>query len=329
MKRSISYPLSQGLLESLQWRVGRKLLIITIIILSDIAIAGDKQAPSRPFDETVESCKNYKDEVYQALHDQFQKEISCISSTKANISEGEECNDLTGRVHKGVIAWPHCQEAEYHCSLVRSSEDASLCMKQAKSQYGLEFPKADGIFSDFSKADTLFSEIKEGYHAVINPVAYLNERVVQNLSEANKDALINSVFNEYGKLSPYGVKVTDQFYNWGFKKLTLNSKQLSRNPIIKAIQRESFTALGNMQQQMLGEIQGLQDSIKDVGTHYPQSSKPARTAIQAGTARKPVIPKASAPSSPECAILSDGVAASDLSIDHPGQFEALVKKCGG
>lgn len=312
-----------------QWKTGGKLLLFAIVFFPHITLAGDKNVPSRPFNETVENCKAYKDEAYKALHDQFQKELSCISSTRANISKGEECNDLTGRVHKGIIAWPHCQDAEYHCALVRASDDASQCMKQAKSLEGLGSPKTDRILSDFIKADTLVSEIKDDYHAVRNPVKYLNDKVVGKLTEANKDAFISAVFNGDGKLSPYGVKVTDQFYNWGFKKTTLNSKLMSNNPIIQAIQSASFTSLGNMQQQMLGEIQGLRDSIKDMETHYPQRSTPTRTLIQATTPRKTIDSKLPAPSSPECAILSDGVAASNLSIDHPGQFEALMKKCGG
>jgi len=31
----------------------------------------------------------------------------------------------------------------------------------------------------------------------------------------------------------------------------------------------------------------------------------------------------------ECAVLNDGVRASNLSIDHPEQFAALIQKCGG
>jgi hypothetical protein len=332
MKRSPSILRGRFVFKVFQCVIVGKILVFTIIFLPGITLAGDKLVPSRPFNETLENCKAYKDEVYQALHNQFEKELSCISSTRANISKGEECNDLTGRVDKGVMAWPHCQDAEYHCALVRASDDASRCMKQAKSLEGLGSPKTDKMLSDLIKADTLVSEIKDGYHAVRNPVQYLNDKVVEKLTEANKDAFISAVFNGDGKLSPYGVKVTDQFYNWGFKKTALNSKLMSDNPIIQAIQSESFTALGNMQQQMLGEIQGLRDSIKDMQTHYPQPSTPTRTLIQASTPRKPVDSKSPAPSSPEspeCAILSDGVAASNLSIDHQGQFEALMKKCGG
>ncbi|UVJ45560.1 hypothetical protein NVV94_08385 [Pseudomonas sp. LS1212] len=316
-------------LEKRQWVMSGSLLLFAIAIIPDITMAGDKVVPNRPFNETVENCKAYKDEAYQALHDQFQKELSCISSTRANISKGEECNDLTGRVHKGIIAWPHCQDAEYHCALVRASEDATQCMKQAKSQEGLGSPKTDKMLSDVIKADTLASEIKEDYHVLRDPIGYLNDKVVEHLTEANKHAFINSVFNEDGKLNPYGVKVTDQFYNWGFKKMTLDSRLMSNNPIIQAIQSESFTALGNMQQQMLGEIQDLRNSIKNMEMHYPQPAPPTKTFNQASTPSKPVISKTTAPSSPECAILSNGEEASNLSIDHPEKFAALIQKCGG
>lgn len=312
-----------------QWTMGGKLVLLALFAFSGITRAGDKYIPSRPLDESVENCKAYKDEAYQALHNQFQKELSCISSTRANISEGEECNDLTGRVHQGVMAWPQCQDAEYHCALVKASENATLCMKQAKSREVLGSPKIDSMLSHVTKADTLFSQVKGDYQAVKNPAEYLRSRVIDKLTEDNKHTLINSVFDGDGKLSPYGIKVTDEFYNWGFKKTTLESNLISSNPIIQAIQSESFSTLGNMQNQMLGELQALRGAIKNMEAHYSQPPNPGRTVTQTSRPKKAVRSEAPIRSSPECAILSDGVVSSNLSIDHPGQFEALVKKCGG
>ena len=306
-----------------------KLLMVAIFFAPDFILADNKIIPSRPFVENVENCKAYKEAAYQALHDQFQKESSCITATRANISRGTECNDLTGQVQEGVLAWPHCEDAEYHCALVRASEDASGCMRQAKAQENYERPKADSVLTDMVKADALVSEIRDDYRMVRNPEEYLKGRVVDKLAEANKNAFMNSVFDSSGKLSPYGVKVTDQFYEWGFKNLTLNAELMSYNPIIQAIQRESFTALGNMQQQMLGELQGLRDSIKGMETHNFEASSVIRIFTQDSAAREQAGSKAPAPSLPECAVLADGVAASNLSIDHPARFEALIKACGG
>ncbi|MCP1501209.1 hypothetical protein J2Y86_005916 [Pseudomonas migulae] len=298
-------------------------LACAAVISPNISMAANKPVPSRPFVETIENCKEYKDEAYHALHAQFEKELSCISSTSANISKGMECDDLTGRVYKGILAWPHCQDAEYHCALVRASDDAYQCMKDARAQKSLESPSTDKIFSDVIKSDKLVSEIKDKYQLIKDPKEYLKSAVINKLSDESRELITKAVFNEEGQISPYGAKVTNQFYAWGFKKTALNPKLLSQNPIIQAIQKESFGALGNMQQQMLGEILNLRQSIKSMDDSYAGSAKHSSVPIKAS------ISNGAPSSSPDCAILSDGIKASNMSIDHPESYATLIEKCGG
>lgn len=293
-------------------------LLVALLVAPTSVLAGEKDIPGHPVIESVENCKAYKEDVYQALHAQFQKELSCISSTSADISYGAECNDLTGQVSTGLHAWPHCQDAEYHCALVRASADADQCPEQSRAQSSRS-SGTDKVLSDIIEADALVGEINAYPAFVTDPEGYIREKIADKLSEENKRKFVDTVFDTNGRLNPYGIEATDQFYDWGFKKMTQSSTFMSENPIIRAIQSESFEALGSMQQQMLGEMQGLRKTIKEMGDAYP---RPGKTSTVTGSSKQPAAAS-------ECAVLNDGVRASNLSIDHPEQFAALIQKCGG
>lgn len=163
-------------------------LLVALLVASTSVLAGEKDIPGHPVIESVENCKAYKEDVYQALHAQFQRELSCISSTSADISYGAECNDLTGQVSTGLHAWPHCQDAEYHCALVRASADADQCLEQSRAQSSRS-SGTDKVLSDIIEADALVGEINAYPAFVTDPEGYIREKSQTNSARRTNASL--------------------------------------------------------------------------------------------------------------------------------------------
>lgn len=280
--------------------------------------------PQRPVVETVEACESYHHAAWKMLHAEYESSSRCRSSTRAKIGPGKECGMLTKTVRSTILAWPQCGNPEAECALRIAFDDSFDCMNSARKKQREKEKEASRYLSEMKDTEAALNKVKDVYSFINDPEEYVKKKIIEKANRETQVQLREYFFDENGKITPLGKKDADDLYAWGFGKITISNKALSSNKLIRAIQNSSFTSIGNFQQQMISEMLGLKSSIKSFGAEL---GFPAPTY----TKSIPVTPVKQAQkssSAPECAILNDGVRASDLSIDNPDAFERLVARCG-
>lgn len=308
------------------YRAANALLLISALGLAPSFTLAEESVPERPNNITESTCKQYSSDAWAALHAEYDREQQCMSSTRANISQGSECNELTMSVHHGIMAWPHCQNAERHCALKAAFNDSFNCMaqarKNAKDKQGLR-----DTLETAKSADEALSTARKIHDFISDPDAFVAKYVIDKATEASRQGLRKTVLNENGKLTPLGYEAADELYDWGFKRSTVDSGLLSDNPLINAIQSESFNGLAGIHQQMLLEMNGLGAAISTFGDMREpamkrlESTRPPETSTAA--------PAKAKVAGGDCSILDDARSATNLSIEDPAKFDALMARCGG
>jgi hypothetical protein len=283
----------------------------------------DSSVPQRPLEETVEACEGYHHAAWQMLHAEYERSSRCRSTTRANIGPGRECGMLTKTVRSTILAWPQCGNPDEECALRIAFDDSFDCMNAARKRQREKDNEASQHLSQMKDSEDALNKVKDAYSFLDDPREYITNRIIDKANQSSQTQLRQYFFDEKGKITPLGTQDANDLYAWGFGKITISNKALSENALIRAIQNSSFTSIGNFQQQMISEMLGLKSSIKNFGSELnsPQS---------AYTKAAPAIPTKKTPRpavAPECAILSDGLKSSDLSIDHPEEFERLIARC--
>ncbi|MNR98882.1 hypothetical protein D3C72_301030 [compost metagenome] len=274
----------------------------------------------RPLPETAESCQEYLKITHRQLKEEYERVSQCRSTTPPNISTGAECGFISHKVVQNIMAWPHCENAQRMCSLKIAFDDALKCVHDANMRKSKKDRDLRDSLNKIKEAD---DKISEAISVIRDPVSYVENKIFRHL-EVDVQAKLRATFlNENGKITPLGVKETDELYAWGFDKTTQNKNLISNNSLISAIQKSSFTNIGKFHQQMLGEMQTINASIARFENEYDSQFK-QQPAMKS-------MPKKSLPPSSgvDCTILSDGKRSSELSIDNPDKFNELITLCGG
>lgn len=294
---------------------------LSAMLISTWSIAEDK-IPQRPLEETIENCKKYVQVTHQQLHDEYQRTSQCMSATPSRIAPGSECSALTNTVIQTVRAWPHCENSQKTCALRIAFDDALKCQSDAIQRNNSKNKKLEKSLGEIKEIETQLNNLEKLSSLIKDPAAFVEDKIGRYLEGETKTKFRSIFLDESGRITPLGVKDTNELYAWGFDKTTKTNNLSSNNSIIRAVQESSFTSISNIHQQMLGEMDALNSSIVKFGKELKVQTKQSQT--NKSTTIKPTSTQAS---KENCSILNDGKLSSDLSIDYPEKFQELIKKC--
>ena len=281
------------------------------ISISAQSFASDlKTYPTHP---TVEACTEYLKSHQTALKVENTRQVQCMSDTEPKVSHGSECSYTQKKViFKTAMAWPHCENAAYECSLNNAVDKGFACLAEARRK----MPGSNSETLDAEKkASALIYAYNQKESAFTNPAKFINEKILTQVSRESKDHIVKSYFNPDGEINPNKHKEINQTYDWIFNKIDLTPGLLSSNPLINAIQADSFNGIESFHQNILMEFNSLQYDI-DKFDQMPTQPKPVMSASQSSTNE-----------SSECSILSDGIKSSNLANENPDFFYQLMEHC--
>lgn len=275
--------------------------------------AWSQPLPARPDVPTVAACQAYLQATYAALQAYYAQSSACMSSTPPRIAVGPECSTTRRQVIMGTRAWPHCGQAEQHCSLLRANDDARVCVEQARSrerEQGQAREAALKLKQMEDEARHAYGTLEAARRLVDDPRVFVKTELARWLDRS----IVSSLFDRGGQLSERGLTQTQQLYDYIFDATAGNRGLYAANPLISAIQEQAFDQLRRIMHDTLASQDKL---IAEVGRI---TQDPAPRPIKSAPA--PRRPEASV----DCSIL-DSPAGSDLAIDAPERFEELVRRC--
>lgn len=293
------------------------------LLLLFICMGSGVNAQQRPVPPSIEGCRAYLQQVIAQLRTSGARSTSCMKKTSPRIEyHVQVCNSRTHMLQDGYTAWGQCFEEANECRLLNAQDDAYSCMREAR-QHATETQKNQLALESLNKAESAvrearsnFSDVKSAWN---DPKRFMREKVASRLQAGVMPDLEDS----RGRFTKRGETLTQETYDFLFKRTIGNQDLYASNPIIGAIQGSTADEIRRAHREAIYLMEQLPKMASD------QSIPPAwKSETTDFIPQPPPRPVASGPSrgADDCAIL-DGPQRADLAMDEPERFEALVRRC--
>jgi hypothetical protein len=297
------------------------LIFLSFFTLSAVNWAYAQQRPVPP---SVEGCRAYLHQLIKRMSALNEKSLSCMSHTDPHIVfHVQVCNYSGHRMVDGYQAWPQCSNDAEECQLLDAEKDAYSCLDEAYAKNATDTEKRMRTVESLNKAESAVKELHSNFNNIKrawdDPMQFMKEKIGSRV----QSELIPKLDDGTGHFTHRGEKLTQETYDYIFKKTIGNKSLMSSNPIIQAIQGSAAEEINKAFSDSIYQMDQLQKSMSDVSLPPTwrgenQSSKPQPAVRSTQQARSK--------SGDDCGLL-DGPGHADLAMDEPEKYAELIRRC--
>lgn len=299
-------------------RTGYELINMTIIFIGiflvlDGSVLNASELPTSPQNPTAQDCQQLSKEYYRIILDLHKQVNACFKQpTKFGIEK-----NCSGRYES--LAWVQCNYIDIEICKVKESqkEQVSIC-KTRIVRDNLNEKSNENIVQSLSKWNDSVSKIETAFdktkHFITDPSKFLLDESRKALQDKAYDYVVDKIFGQnHDKLED--PSLGNELYKTISKFGSLGISSTS-DPIVRAIQQETFKLLSNEYIRTLDTLNEL-----DVKMKYFSNEKSVQSKVKQKTTIKPDNNR------DDCSLLNDENLSRSLQETNREKWISLIGKC--